>query len=328
MEGHVSAPILGTPAWYAQREVELLARLARQPQAVVQLWLRKVRIQSIANAQRHAGKQAMGSQAAAQQVAGGEARPKTAAQVERRRRSDRKLREKHLARKAWAAVRVGLALRRWWHRARAECTKRPATGSSSSTATPAPPPAAPPPPPPAPAPTPAPAPPTEASSASGQEQGDRQQGGSSNGRSDEPMLPPSAPASAAKRPTPEAPTAIPAASDGENAAKKTAQHLSDVDVWSLRTRQARTRRTPRHYTKWSFDIRAPPKCRLCSQRSERGSSLVSLTGSAWRQEDVVLLEPFWDSCDAMDCQLAWFRSNASSPAPHPATSPGHSIFSA
>ena len=328
MEGHVSAPILGTPAWYAQREIELLARLATQPQAVVQLWLRKVRIQSIANAQRHAGKQAMGSQAAAQQVAGGEARPKTAAQIERRRRSDRKLREKHLARKAWAAVRVGLALRRWWHRARAECAKRPATGSSSSTATPAPPPAAPPPPPPAPAPTPAPAPPTEASSASGQEQGDQQQGGSSNGRSDEPMLPPSAPASAAKRPTPEAPTAIPAASDGENAAKKTAQHLSDVDVWSLRTRQARTRRTPRHYTKWSFDIRAPPKCRLCSQRSERGSSLVSLTGSAWRQEDVVLLEPFWDSCDAMDCQLAWFRSNASSLAPHPATSPGPSFPSA
>ena len=83
MEGHVSAPILGTPAWYAQREIELLERLARQPQAVVQLWLRKVRIQSIANAQRHAGKQAMGSQAAAPQVAGGEARPKTAAQVER-----------------------------------------------------------------------------------------------------------------------------------------------------------------------------------------------------------------------------------------------------
>ena len=52
MEGHVSAPILGTPAWYAQREIELLERLARQPQAVVQLWLRKVRIQSIANAQR------------------------------------------------------------------------------------------------------------------------------------------------------------------------------------------------------------------------------------------------------------------------------------
>ena len=324
MEGHVSAPILGTPAWYAQREIELLARLATQPQAVVQLWLRKVRIQSIANAQRHAGKQAMGSQAAAPQVAGGEARPKTAAQIERRRRSDRKLRGKHLARKAWAAVRVGLALRRWWHRARAECAKRPATGSSSSTATPAPPPAAPPPPPPAPAPTPAPAPPTEVSSASGQERGDRQQGGSSNGRSDEPMLPPSAPASAAKRPTPGAPTAIPTASDGGKAAKKTVRTLL-FDVWSL---QARTHRLPKHYTKWSFDIRAPPKCRLCSQRSERGSSLVSLTGSAWRQEDVVLLEPFWDSCDAMDCQLAWFRSNASSLAPHPATSPGPSFPSA
>ena len=324
MEGHVSAPILGTPAWYAQREIELLARLATQPQAVVQLWLRKVRIQAIANAQRYAGKQAMGSQAAAPQVAGGEARPKTAAQIERRRRSDRKLRGKHLARKAWAAVRVGLALRRWWHRARAECAKRPATGSSSSTATPAPPPAAPPPPPPAPAPTPAPAPPTEASSASGQEQGDQQQGGSSNGRSDEPMLPPSAPASAAKRPTPGAPTAIPTASDGGKAAKKTVRTLL-FDVWSL---QARTNRMPKHYTKWSFDIRAPPKCRLCSQRSEHGSSLVSLTGSTWRQEDVVLLEPFWDACDAGDCQLAWFRSNASNLATHPAISPGHSIFSA
>ena len=44
--------------------------------------------------------------------------------------------------------------------------------------------------------------------------------------------------------------------------------------------------------------------------------------------DVVLLEPFWDSCDAVDCQLAWFRSNASTLAPHPATSPGPSFPSA
>ena len=119
------------------------------------------------------------------------------------------------------------------------------------------------------------------------------------------MLPPSAPASAAKRPTPGAPTAIPSASDGGKAAKKTERNL--FDVWS---QQAWTNRVPKHYTKWSFDIRAPPKCRLCSQRSERGSSLVSLTGSTWRQEDVVLLEPFWDSCDAMACQMAWFKSNA------------------
>ena len=147
MEGHVSAPILGTPAWYAQREIELLERLARQPQAVVQLWLRKVRIQSIANAQRYAGKQAMGSQAAAQQVAGGEARPKTAAQIERRRRSDRKLREKHLARKMWAAVRVHKHWTRWCKRARAAVAKRPAPLSTTSTAAAAPPPAPPPPPP-------------------------------------------------------------------------------------------------------------------------------------------------------------------------------------
>ena len=139
------------------------------------------------------------------------------------------------------------------------------------------------------------------------------------------MLPPSAPASAAKRPTPEAPTAIPAASDGGTSAKKTVR--PEPFDW-LSSHQRQTDRTPRHYTKWSFDIRAPPKCRLCSQRSERGFSLVSLTGSTWRREDVVLLEPFWDACDAGDCQLAWFRSNASNLATHPAISPGHSIFSA
>ena len=137
------------------------------------------------------------------------------------------------------------------------------------------------------------------------------------------MLPPSAPASAAKRPTPGAPTAIPSASDGGKAAKKTAPLRLDVLML-----QSRTKRKPKHYTKWSFDIRAPPKCRLCSQRAERGSSLVSLTGSTWRQEDVVLLEPFWDSCDATACQKAWFKSNASTLAPHPATSPGPSFPSA
>ena len=79
--------------------------------------------------------------------------------------------------------------------------------------------------------------------------------------------------------------------------------------------------------KWSFDIRAPPKCRLCSQ-PERGFSLVSLTGSTWRREDVVLLEPFWDACDAGACQLAWFRSNASNLAAHPVISPGPSFPSA
>ena len=88
MEGHVSAPILGTPAWYAQREIELLARLATQPQAVVQLWLRKVRIQ--ANAQQAAGRpatKAEGSRGAAERHAGGDSKPETDAQAARRVRS-------------------------------------------------------------------------------------------------------------------------------------------------------------------------------------------------------------------------------------------------
>ena len=86
----------------------------------------------------------------------------------------------------------------------------------------------------------------------------------------------------------------------------------------------------RFFLSFSSVVLFPKKNRLCSQRSERGSSLVSLTGSTWRQEDVVLLEPFWDSCDAMDCQeMAWFKSNGySNFAPHPATSPGPSFPSA
>ena len=113
--------------------------------------------------------------------------------------------------------------------------------------------------------------------------------------------------------------------DGANPAKKT---VTTAHVNALLTHQRWTDRMPRHYTKWSFDIRAPPKCRLCSQRSERGFSLVSLTGSTWRREDVVLLEPFWDACDAGACQLAWFRSNASNLAAHPVISPGPSFPSA
>ena len=59
-----------------------------------------------------------------------------------------------------------------------------------------------------------------------------------------------------------------------------------------------------------------------------GYPAIRIQALTWRQEDVVLLEPFWDSCDAIDCQMAWFKSNASNIAPHPATSPGPSFPSA
>ena len=59
-----------------------------------------------------------------------------------------------------------------------------------------------------------------------------------------------------------------------------------------------------------------------------GYPAIRIQALTWRQEDVVLLEPFWDSCDAIDCQMAWFKSNASNIAPHPATSPGPSLPSA
>ena len=114
----------------------------------VQLWLRKQRI--YANAQQAAGRpatEAKGSRGAAERQAGGESKPETAAQAARRHRSEHRLREKHLARKIWAAVRVRKHLSRWCERARAAVAKRPASSSTTSTAAAAPPPAPPPPPP-------------------------------------------------------------------------------------------------------------------------------------------------------------------------------------
>ena len=39
-----------------------------------------------------------------------------------------------------------------------------------------------------------------------------------------------------------------------------------------------------------------------------GYPAIRIQALTWRQEDVVLLEPFWDSCHRFDCQMAWFKS--------------------
>ena len=146
MENRFGAPASGTPEWSARREFELLLLLGGSRKAAVQLWLRKQRI--YANAQQAAGRpvtEAKGSRGAAERQAGGESKPETAAQAARRHRSEHRLREKHLARKIWAAVRVRKHLSRWCERARAAVAKRPASSSTTSTAAAAPPPAPPPP---------------------------------------------------------------------------------------------------------------------------------------------------------------------------------------
>ena len=92
--------LLGTPEGSARREFELLLLLGGSRKAAVQLWLRKQRI--YANAQQAAGRpatEAKGPRGAAERQAGGESKPETAAQAARRHRSERRLREKHLARK-------------------------------------------------------------------------------------------------------------------------------------------------------------------------------------------------------------------------------------
>ena len=144
MENRFGAPASGTPEGSARREFELLLLLGGSRKAAVQLWLRKQRI--YANAQQAAGRpatEAKGSRGAAERQAGGESKPETAAQAARRHRSERRLREKHLARKIWAAVRVRKHLSRWCERARAAVAKRPAPSSTTSTAAAAPPPAPP-----------------------------------------------------------------------------------------------------------------------------------------------------------------------------------------
>ena len=144
------APASGTPERSARREFELLLLLGGSRKGAVQLWKWERRQRIYANAQQAAGRpatEAKGSRGAAERQAGGESKPETAAQAARRHRSEHRLREKHLARKIWAAVRVRKHLSRWCERARAAVAKRPASSSTTSTAAAAPPPAPPPPPP-------------------------------------------------------------------------------------------------------------------------------------------------------------------------------------
>ena len=150
MENRFGAPASGTPERSARREFELLLLLGGSRKGAVQLWKWERRQRIYANAQQAAGRpatEAKGSRGAAERQAGGESKPETAAQAARRHRSERRLREKHLARKIWAAVRVRKHLSRWCERARAAVAKRPASLSTTSTAAAAPPPAPPPPPP-------------------------------------------------------------------------------------------------------------------------------------------------------------------------------------
>ena len=155
----------GSPRWSARREFELLMLLAPSRKRAQRLWLRKQR--TIASV-RHAGGQlchwrASGTDSEVLQDAGRRnERAPTAAQAARQLRSEKRLREKHLARKAWAAVRVACHLRRWSARARARLDARSASSTTTTPSTtttsaaPAPAPAVPPS-----APAPAPAPESE-----------------------------------------------------------------------------------------------------------------------------------------------------------------------
>ena len=143
-----SPPLRGSPEWSATREVHVLLALTRgNYYAAQRLWLQREREK--VEASQHAS---AGSPQASQQAAGCRAKPATAKARDvpkpKRKKSaarlakDRKrLNHKHLARKAWAFVRVARKLIAWSRRARANLEQpmeltQPATPAGSSVAAP------------------------------------------------------------------------------------------------------------------------------------------------------------------------------------------------
>ena len=122
----MSSPAFGTPEWSAAKDFAMLMLLTGgNLYAARELWLRKVRIHMEAPpdaganapkaAQQVAGRRPKPAPARAQAVP----KPRTAAQIARHERSQKQLRQKHLARKMWASVRIASRLLAWRIRAHA-----------------------------------------------------------------------------------------------------------------------------------------------------------------------------------------------------------------
>ena len=116
----MSSPAYGSPEWSAAKDFAMLMLLTGGDRLAAQeLWLRKVRIHLEAPqgagasapkaAQQVAGRRPKPAPARAQAVP----KPRTAAQLARHERSQKQLRQKHLARKMWASVRIASRLLAW-----------------------------------------------------------------------------------------------------------------------------------------------------------------------------------------------------------------------
>ena len=122
----MSSPAHGSPWWSAEKEFALLMLLTDgNRKAAQQLWLRKVRVHREAppDAAGSAPKAATAKPQPAPARAQAVPKLETAAQLARRERSQIRLRQKHLASKIWASVRVASRLLAWWSRARARRRK-------------------------------------------------------------------------------------------------------------------------------------------------------------------------------------------------------------
>ena len=120
----MSSPAFGTPEWAGAKEYAVLMRLAGGNRfAAQELWLRKGRNHTEAPpdagasapraAQQVADRRPKPAPTRAQAVS----KPRTAAQIARHERSQKQLRQKHLARKMWASVRIASRLLAWRTRA-------------------------------------------------------------------------------------------------------------------------------------------------------------------------------------------------------------------
>ena len=114
-------PDRGSPEWAAQKEFALLTLVAeRGTSKTKKLFMQKQRIITL-HLQSTGGQPSQrraATGAAAQRDAGRQPAP-TACQLARRERSQKRLRQKHLASKLWACIRVASRLLAWRARASA-----------------------------------------------------------------------------------------------------------------------------------------------------------------------------------------------------------------
>ena len=118
-----------SPAEAAEYEALLCERMARAGPAAQKFHLRRVAARERSRTAAAQAKQSAGHTPSAPRDAEASRRERTPAQVARKQRSDKKLRQKHLARKLQAAIRIRDGLYFWHLRAAERLVRRYSEGA-------------------------------------------------------------------------------------------------------------------------------------------------------------------------------------------------------